>query len=233
MRMELEHGDVVKALAVYMKTKGFVVAPEPENFVFKNESSEPGKIELLVLVKNMDTAPPEPAAPPTPPRAPAARPAAPAQAPAARPAPRPAPPPPPPAAKKNDLFRPVAPPQLIPPAPKHRVLDKQAASSPALMLAGQHPHMPMASRVVQAFDGSEKGAEELVDDSAPPPPVRRAQAAPSESSLIVDPGEMSPEDRAVFDDILARSQARAEEGPHYAEDSANDPIRPEGHVEDE
>jgi len=233
MRMELEHGDVIKALAVYMQTKGFVVAPEYENFVFKNESTEPGKIELLVLVKNMDTAPPEPAAPP-----PVQRPAAPTQratgqaqaAPVSRPAPRPAPSPTPP--KKNDMFRPVAPPQLIPPAPKHRVLDKQAASSPALMIAGQHPHMPMAAAVVPAYGGSEKGAEELVDDYVSPP-VRRPPVVQTDSSLIVDPNEMAPEDRAVFDDILARSQARAEEGPHYATDSADDPIRPEGHVEDE
>lgn len=231
MRITLEHSDVIQALALYVRTKGFVVEPKPENFVIINESPEPSKFDLVITVKNADTAPVEAPQVPAPPRAPRPAPGAAAPVPGARPAARPAPAPP--AAKKNDLFRPVAPPQLYAPPPKHRVLDKQAASSPALMLAGQHPLMPSASRVVHAFEGTEKGAEELVDDSAPPPPVRRAQSAPSESSLIIDPDEMSPEDRSVFQDILERSQTRAEDGPHYAPDSGTDPIQPDGYLEDE
>ena len=236
MRMELEHGDVVKALAVYLRSKGFVVEPDPANFVFKNESANPAVIDLLVVVKNMDTAPtpapvPPPPAVPTPaPPPPAARmlpgvqgarQAAPAARPVAAPMPRRSPP------KKNDMFTPVSPPQLIPPAPKHRILDRQAASSPALMLAGRDRGLPVPAATVPAFDGVEKGAEELIDEG----PIDGG--SDDSSPLLVDPSEMDPNARAIFEDILLRSSSRAEEGPHYATDSATDPLRPEGYLDED
>jgi hypothetical protein len=223
MRLTLEHNDVIKALALYVRSKGFVVEATPENFVIVNESADPSKFDLVVTVKNADTAPTDGASATRS----ISRPTQGSQV--SRSATRPTPPQ---QVPKNDLFRPIAPPRPIPPAPKHRVLDKQAASSPALMWAAQHPHMPRASVIVPAFEDSEKKAEDLVDDYAPPS-VSRTPDVPSESALIVDPSEMSPDDRAVFEDIIARSQAAVKEGPQYAEDSFKDPVQPEGYVEDE
>lgn len=230
MRLTLEHSDVIKALALYVQTKGFTVEVKPENFVIANESETPGQFDLVVLVKNADmgvSAPvsaTQPAAQPRPatPR-PVARPVA-----AAAPL-RPAPPPRP--ASKNDMFRPVAPPRAAPPPPKHRILDKQALSSPALALAGQHPHMPAAQAVVHAYEGADT-ASNYVDD-APPAPAGGHYPAPPDTSLVIDPADMSPEDREVFEEILLRSATRAEEGPVYATDGVDDPILPGGHLEDE
>lgn len=234
MRITLEHTDVIKALALYVRTKGFVVEALDSNFVITNESPDPAKYELVITVKNADTAAPEPIpAPPAPQRPLLNQPQAPASRPTASGAPvrNVGAKPPLPAPKKNDLFRPVAPPKEVPPAPKHRVLDVQAAASPALALASRHGSMPAPSQFVHAFSGTEKGAEELVDDYAPPP-VRRA-AEQEDTSLIVRPEDMDPSELNIFNDLLQRSAALAEDGPHFAEDSASDPLRPEGYVEDE
>ena len=229
MRLTMEHSDVIKALALYVQTKGFTVEVKPENFVFANESQEPGQFDLVVLVKNADMGAP---APPPPsvgaPQRPAAGRPAPRSA-AVAPPPRPAPPARP--ASKNDMFRPVAPPRAAPPPPKHRILDKQALSSPALALAGQHPHMPAAQAVVHAYEGAET-ASNYVDDEGAPDLSAGNYRSPMDTGLLVDPADMSPEDRAVFEEILERSAANAETGPVYADDSANDPILPGGYLDD-
>lgn len=233
MRLTLEHSDVIKALALYVQTKGFTVEVKPENFVIANESETPGQFDLVVLVKNADMGAPVPVAvqPPSaqPPQRvsaagrPALRPAA--AAPPSRPA-APARP-----AAKNDMYRPVAPPRAVPAPPKHRILDKQALSSPALALAGQHPHMPTAQAVVHAYEGAETASPYVDEETAPPLPTQD-YPQPPDTGLLIDPSDMTPEDRAVFEEILARSAESAGVGPVYADDSANDPILPGGYLED-
>lgn len=225
MRLELEHNDIVKALALYLRTKGFEVAPELSNFVFKNESTDPAQIELLVTVKNADAvpvaaAPAPPAPPPAPPRAapPAARGAAAPQRAAPQ---RPAPP------KKNDLYRPVAPPHEHVPEPKHRVLDKQAASSPALRSPGRHPDMPHAAQIVADYGPTAKEGE-LLDDALDAPEGAAHEGllvAPSTADALTD------EERAIVDDILARSAERASVGPNFDMTGAGE-VMPEGLVDE-
>lgn len=230
MRLELEHNDIVKALALYLRTKGFEVAPELSNFIFKNESTDPARIELLVTVKNADAvpvaaAPAPPAPPPAPPRAapPAARGAAAPQRAAPQ---RPAPP------KKNDLYRPVAPPHEHVPAPKHRVLDKQAASSPALRSPGSHPDMPYASHIVTDYGPTAKEGE-LLDD-APDAHEGAAHEGAAHEGLLVAPSTaeaLTDEERAIVDDILARSAERASVGPNYDTSGVGE-VMPEGLVDE-
>ena len=53
MKIELEHGDICKALSAYLREKNFLVDADPRNFAFKEET--PG--ELSVLVRNGDMVP--------------------------------------------------------------------------------------------------------------------------------------------------------------------------------
>ncbi len=200
MKIELEHGDICKALAHYLRTKNFAVEPDPRNFVFKEE--EEG--ELLVIVKNGDMVSPS-----TP---------AQLQAEATRSQAAPAPPPRnagklsqpskgPPKARifaKNDPYEPIPPPREQVPAPRQKVLDPQAARSPAMMTPPTHPGMPAPREIIQNY-GTEKKGEDLVEDGESP--------ALSPSGLIVDPSAMNPEDQKLFQDILARSASQIEDGP--------------------
>jgi hypothetical protein len=202
MKIELEHSDICKALAHYLRTKNFAVDADPRNFVFKEEEAG----ELLVVVKNGDmitNAPPltpeslraavvppvNPARPPVPPAKPH---------PAARVSPK---------ARifaKNDPFEPVPPPREQVPAPRLKVLDPQAARSPALHSAPAHPGMPAPREVIQNF-GAEKKGEELVEEPAQP-----VVAPTTPSGLIIDPAAMSEDDQRLFQDILSRSAAATE-----------------------
>ena len=213
MKIELEHGDICKAIAHYLRTKNFAVEPDPRNFVFKEE--EEG--ELLVIVKNGDMVAPGAAqpAPPTTnnaspvsvprPSAPLAKPHAAAKAqPKAR------------IFAKNDPFEPIPPPREQVPAPRQKILDPQAARSPAMMTPPTHPGMPAPREIVQNF-GTEKKGEDLVEGGESP--------ALSPSGLIVDPSAMNPEDQKLFQDILARSASQIEEGQALTDvevDSASD-----------
>lgn len=215
MKIELEHSDICKALTYYLRTKNFAVDADPRNFVFKEEA--PG--ELLVVVKNGDmvvnasppppeairsavVAPVNPARPPVPPAKPY---------PAVRAAPK---------ARifaKNDPFEPVPPPREQVPAPRLKVLDPQAARSPALMTAPAHPGMPAPREVIQNF-GAEKKGEELVEETAQP-----AVAPTTPSGLIIDPAAMSEDDQRLFQDILSRSAAVTDAATLSAEPSSAAP----------
>jgi hypothetical protein len=202
MKIELEHSDICKALAYYLRTKNFAVDADPRNFIFKEESDG----ELLVVVKNGDmvTSLAPATTHPPPVQTPAPRPAPPS---AKAPAPLPAPARPQQKARifaKNDPFEPVPPPREQVPAPRMKILDPQAARSPALMTHPSHPGMPAPREIVQNY-GSEKRGEEMVEDGE--------SAALSPSGLIVDPSAMSDEDQKLFQDILARSASQIEEGP--------------------
>lgn len=202
MKIELEHSDICKALAYYLRTKNFVVDADPINFVFKEENTG----ELLVIVKNGDMVvgaaqTPPPAAVTPRPAAPAARPQPAAPAPAAAPVVRQQP-----KARifaKNDPFEPVPPPREQIPAPRLKILDPQAARSPALLSQPSHPAMPTPREVVQSY-GTEKKGEEMVEE---------AESAALPSGLIVDPTSMSEEDQKLFQDILSRSASQIEDGP--------------------
>lgn len=255
MRMELEHSDVIKALAVYLKTKGFAVEPLAENFSFKDEGAEGASMSLLVTVKNADIVSPEPATPP-PPRAPTPAPAystrgtetgrvssrtenrANTPKPAALPRPAPAPKPKPTQAPRmpprNDPYNPVAPPSRLPPLPNHRILDAGAASSTALLTHGTHSGMPATRGVVHAYN--EKTAnEDLVEPDEPMAPQPPQRAPQPTSELIVAPERMTEEEQRLMEEIMARSQAQAEEGPHYAtdEEQGDFPLEESSYVEDE
>lgn len=196
MKIELEHGDICKALAYYLLTKNFSVEPDPRNFVFKEE--EDG--ELLVIVKNGDMGAPSARSAPTQPLAavPASRP---------REVPKAAAPPKP-AAKarifaRNDPFEPIPPPREQVPAPRQKILDPQAARSPAMLTPPMHPGMPAPRAIIQDY-GTEKKGEALVEDEESP--------ALTPSGLIVDPAAMSEEDQKLFQDILARAASQTETG---------------------
>jgi hypothetical protein len=90
------------------------------------------------------------------------------------------------------------------PAPRQKVLDPQAARSPAMMTPPTHPGMPAPREIIQNY-GTEKKGEDLVEDGESP--------ALSPSGLIVDPSAMNPEDQKLFQDILARSASQIEDGP--------------------
>lgn len=205
MKIELEHGDICKALSAYLREKNFLVDADPRNFAFKEET--PG--ELSVLVRNGDMVPVSGAEPRaassvklqmqralaqvTPQRAPA-------PAPVQRPPqqhrePRGRTPP------RNDLFEPVPPPPTHIPQPHHRILDPQAARSPALLSAPAHPAMPVARKIVASY-APENSGEELVEAAAPP--------SLAESDFVTDPDTMNPEERRVYEGVL--SEVRGSEG---------------------
>lgn len=201
MKIELEHGDICKALAYYLRTKNFAVEADPRNFVFKEEDEG----ELLVIVKNGDMIPAgtQPFPTVTPSQVEPARSSTKAiSQPVTKAAPKPSP-----KARifaKNDPYEPIPPPREQVPAPRQKILDPQAARSPAMMTPPTHPGMPAPREVIQNF-GAEKKGEELVEDGESP--------ALSSSGLIVDPSAMNPEDQKLFQDILARSASQIEDGP--------------------
>ena len=127
-----------------------------------------------------------------------------------------APAPPKPAAKvrifaKNDPYAPIPPPREQVPAPRQKILDPQAARSPALMTTSTHPGMPVPREIIHNY-GAEKKGEELVEGES--------SSALTPSGLIVDPSAMSDEDQRLFQDILSRSAAQIEDGPTHTDDDA-------------
>jgi len=161
MKLELEHGDIIKACAYYLSTKkNFQVEAKTENFPFK--FNDLGELECVV--RNGDMGPPPEA--PRPARA-APEPAASVPRKAAFTAqPRAEPPP------KNSMFVPVREPSPTISAPKMRYLDPELAGSS-------------------------------------PPPGNFSEPEPARAKgVIIDPSELSEEDRAVLADVLSRSQVR-------------------------
>jgi hypothetical protein len=199
MKFELEHQDVCRALSAYLRTKNVKVSEAPANFKMTLENDE-----ISVVVRNADFVPAEPIAPP-PPARPVAASATGLREPASAPAPvKPKKPTP----ARNDPFIPVAPPSRVPPAPKHRVLDAQAAGSlgtRSMTLSDGTIIVP--SEVVNDFRGSEKEYVDEVEDESPPVAAQPAAlpAAPMEA--------LDAETLREMDEILARSAEMAEQSP--------------------